>query len=57
MSKQFLQIPAFTSEAEERGFWQTHDSTEYVAWSKARAVTSPNLKPTPDTPGDQGLAE
>ncbi len=28
-------IPKFRSEAEERPFWETHDSTEYVDWSKA----------------------
>ena len=25
-------IPYFKSEKEEREFWQTHDSTEYVDW-------------------------
>ena len=28
-------IPAFKNEAEERKFWETHDSTDYVDWSKA----------------------
>lgn len=46
MSKQLKKTPAFTSEKEEREFWQTHDSTEYVDWSKARKVIFPNLKPT-----------
>lgn len=40
------QIPVFKSEAEERRFWQTHDSTDYVDWSKAEAVLMPKLKPT-----------
>lgn len=39
-------IPAFKSEAEERRFWETHDSTDYVDWSKAQRVRFPNLKPT-----------
>ena len=39
-------IPAFKSEAEERKFWETHDSTDYVDWSKAQRVRFPNLKPT-----------
>ncbi|OGD97469.1 hypothetical protein A3F02_01755 [Candidatus Curtissbacteria bacterium RIFCSPHIGHO2_12_FULL_38_9b] len=40
-------MPHFKSEAEEREFWQTHDSTEYVDWSKAiRGVRFPNLKLT-----------
>lgn len=38
--------PTFTSEAEERAFWETHDSTDRVDWSRARAVRLPNLKPT-----------
>lgn len=45
--KQFKKIPKFNSETEEREFWQTHDSTEYVDWSKAsRGVHFPNLKLT-----------
>jgi len=37
-------IPKFKSEAEEREFWETHDSTEYLDWSKAERVRFPNLK-------------
>ncbi len=37
-------IPHFRSEAEERRFWETHDSTDYVDWSKAQRVQFPNLK-------------
>lgn len=45
--KKFKTIPHFSSEKEEREFWQTHDSTEYVDWSKAkRGVSFPNLKLT-----------
>ena len=43
------QIPKFRSEAEERRFWATHDSTEYVDWSKARRALFPNLKPSVKT--------
>lgn len=39
-------IPAFKSEAEERKFWETHDSTNYIDWSKAEHVHFPNLKPS-----------
>ncbi len=39
-------LPKFGSEAEERRFWQTHDSTEYVDWSDAEAVVLPELKPS-----------
>ena len=42
-------MPTFRNEAEERRFWETHDSTEYVDWSSARAVRFPNLKPSTET--------
>jgi predicted DNA binding CopG/RHH family protein len=43
------QIPAFRNAAEEREFWATHDSTDYVDWSQARRVAFPNLKPSTET--------
>jgi len=36
--------PQFKTETEERKFWETHDSTDYVDWSKAQRVRLPNLK-------------
>lgn len=39
-------IPKFRDEDEERAFWSTHDSTEYVNWKKAKKVILPNLKPS-----------
>ncbi len=39
-------IPKFASEDEERKFWATADSTEYVDWKKAKRVVLPNLKPS-----------
>jgi predicted DNA binding CopG/RHH family protein len=44
--KKYKPIPDFKSEKEEREFWQTHDSTEYVDWSKAERASFPNLKMT-----------
>ena len=46
MSKKSKPIPVFKSEAEERAFWESHDSTDYVDWSKAKRVRFPNLKPS-----------
>ena len=46
MSRKRKEIPAFASEAEERAFWESHDSADYLDWSKAQRVTLPNLKPT-----------
>ena len=42
-------IPAFRSEAEERRFWETHDTNPFVDWSKARVAVFPNLKPSTET--------
>ncbi|MEE4265715.1 MAG: BrnA antitoxin family protein [Desulfobacteraceae bacterium] len=39
-------IPTFKSEAEERLFWQKHDSSEYIEWSDAENVVMPKLKPS-----------
>lgn len=38
--------PTFKTEAEERKFWETHDSTDYIDWSKAERVRFSNLKPS-----------
>ena len=42
-------IPAFVSETEERGFWETHDTAEYVDWRLARSGVFPDLKPSTET--------
>ena len=39
-------IPVFKTEADQRKFWQTHDSSDYVDWSKAQRARFPNLKPS-----------
>lgn len=40
-------LPKFKNEDEERKFWATHDSTDYIDWDKAIVNPSfPNLKPT-----------
>ena len=39
-------IPKFGSEAQERKFWEAHDSVKLVDWSKAKRVRLPNLKPS-----------
>ena len=42
-------IPEFDSEAQERVYWETHDTTDHLDWSKAKRVRMPNLKPTTKT--------
>lgn len=39
-------IPRFKSEKEEFEFWSTHESTEYVDYSKGKKGSFPNLKPS-----------
>ena len=38
MNKPLKPIPQFASEADERLFWETHDSTDYVDWSNAQRI-------------------
>jgi hypothetical protein len=44
MSKQKKAIPVFSSEQEEREFWTSHDSSEYIDWNKAVPAIFPELK-------------
>jgi predicted DNA binding CopG/RHH family protein len=44
--KRLRPLPVLKTEDEERQFWSTHDSMDYVAWDKAERVTFPNLKPS-----------
>jgi predicted DNA binding CopG/RHH family protein len=39
-------VPEFRSEDEERKFWASHDSTEFIDWQSAQRRKFPNLKPT-----------
>ena len=46
MSRKRKSIPTFKNEAEERAFWESHDSTDYVDWDRAERVRFPHLKPS-----------
>jgi hypothetical protein len=46
MQKQLQPIPKFGNDDEEFEFWSTHDTTEYIDWSRVKPVAFPNLKPT-----------
>ncbi len=39
-------IPAFKNEADERSFWESHDSSEYLDWNQANDASFANLKPS-----------
>jgi predicted DNA binding CopG/RHH family protein len=41
--------PTFKSEAQEAAFWASHDSTEYIDYSKSRRMIFPKLKPSTET--------
>ena len=42
-------IPKFENEVQERDFWASHDSTDFVDWRQAERVKLPNLRPTTRT--------
>ena len=42
--KKFKTLPKFKNEDEERDFWATHSSTDYVDWANAMHVSFPNLR-------------
>ncbi|MFM8898924.1 MAG: BrnA antitoxin family protein [Burkholderiales bacterium] len=42
-------VTKFTSEAKERAYWETHDSTAHLDWSVAQRARLPNLKPSTKT--------
>ena len=46
MPKPLKPVPKFRTEAAERKFWETHDSTSYVDWSQAKLARFPGLKPS-----------
>jgi predicted DNA binding CopG/RHH family protein len=49
MTNRLKRVPAFKSEAAERRFWQTHDTTGYFDGAKSMRVVFPNLKPSTQT--------
>lgn len=42
-------IPKLNTEQEEREFWKSHNSTDYVDLSQAKRAVLPNLKPSTKT--------
>ena len=49
MSKATKPVPKFSSESQERAYWESHDSSAHIDWTKAKKVSLPNLKPTTKT--------
>jgi predicted DNA binding CopG/RHH family protein len=46
MRKKKKPVPKFSSEAEERAFWESRDSAEFVDWNNAERVRLPKLRPS-----------
>jgi len=44
MPKKLKKVPRFQNEAEERTFWERHDTADYFDLSKAQRARFPNLK-------------
>jgi predicted DNA binding CopG/RHH family protein len=49
MKEQKKYLPEFKTEQEEREYWATHDSSEYIDWANAAMTIFPELKPTMKT--------
>jgi predicted DNA binding CopG/RHH family protein len=47
--RKLKKLPKFKNEKEEFKFWSTHDSTDYVDYSKGKRVLFPDLKPSTRT--------
>jgi len=46
MSRKPEPVPHFSTEAEERAYWEHNDSANHVEWTKAATVRLPNLNPS-----------
>ena len=49
MPKKSKTLPTFKTEDAERQFWANRDSTDYLNWDEAEAITLPKLKPSTRT--------
>ena len=49
VKRRMRKIPKFRNEDQERDFWASHDSTEFVEWRQVKRVKLPNLRPTTRT--------
>lgn len=47
--KKFKPIPRFKNIQQEAQFWDTHDTTDYIDWSKAEETIFSNLKPSTES--------
>ena len=55
--KKLKPIPRLKSEAEERVFWESHDTSDYVDWDASRIAYFPNLKTSIETDSEPRTSE
>ncbi len=49
VKQRMRKVPKFETEDQERDFWASHDSADFVDWRRAERVKLPNLRPTTRT--------
>ena len=49
MKRELKDIPTFKNEEEERAFWATADSSDYLNWDNGEVTSFPKLKPSTKT--------
>lgn len=42
-------VPRFATEAQDRAYWESNDSSQHLDWTKAQKATLPNLRPSTKT--------
>jgi predicted DNA binding CopG/RHH family protein len=47
--RRLKEVPKFENEDEEREFWKSENSTDFVDWENAESVVLPKLKPSTTT--------
>ncbi len=47
--KKIKKIPKFSSEEEERDFWNKNNSMDFINWKNSKKEMLPNLKPSSHT--------
>lgn len=47
--KQLRKIPKFENEDQEREFWASHDSADFIDWRQAKRIQLASLRPTTRT--------
>ena len=49
MKKKLKKLPKFQTEQEERDFWLTHDSADYISYMEVPIALFPKLRPSTRT--------